>query len=259
MKYPLVAEHIINWLKTYSEKARVDGFVIGISGGIDSALTSTLCARTGKKTILLSMPIRQTKSEHSRAKNHLAYMTETYSNVEVIEIDLTLSFERLEKDFPIETLNNHLAMANTRSRLRMLTLYAIAQTNRCLVAGTGNKVEDFGVGFYTKYGDGGVDISPIADLMKTEVWALAKEIGVLQEIIDAKPTDGLWEDKRSDEDQIGASYPELEWAMEFGGDENTVTDRQREVLKIYKAFNNANQHKMNPIPVCLVPDSLRNN
>jgi NAD+ synthase len=139
----------------------------------------------------------------------------------------------------------------------MLTLYAVGQSNGCLVAGTGNKVEDFGVGFYTKYGDGGVDISPIADLMKTEVWKLAEEIGVLPEIIEAQPTDGLWEDKRSDEDQIGASYPELEWAMEFNGDENKISAREKEVLKIYRTFNKANQHKMKPIPVCAIPNQLR--
>jgi NAD+ synthase len=257
MNFPKVAAYITKWLNDYAENAKVDGFVIGISGGIDSAVTSTLCANTGKKTILLSMPIRQTNSEHSRAKNHMANMQNKYPNVELMEINLTTSFEQIEKDLPAITVQNHLAMANTRARLRMLTLYAIAQTNKCLVAGTGNKVEDFGVGFYTKYGDGGVDLSPIADLMKTEVWDLAKEIGVIQEIRDAKPTDGLWEDGRSDEDQIGASYPELEWAMNFKGDETDVTDRQKDVLRIFKSFNRANQHKMNPIPVCLIPEDIR--
>lgn len=257
MDYPKVGEYITNWLKSYAENAGVQGFVIGISGGIDSAVTSTLCANTGKRTILLSMPIRQTKAEYSRAKNHITYLCSTYPNVEQMEIDLTASFTQLENDFPAETLENHLAMANTRSRLRMLTLYAVGQTNSCLVAGTGNKVEDFGVGFYTKYGDGGVDISPIADLMKTEVWELAKVLGVLPEIIEAKPTDGLWEDGRSDEDQIGASYPELEWAMEFTGNEHEISERQKVVLKIYRRFNQANQHKMNPIPVCELPQSLR--
>jgi NAD+ synthase len=209
------------------------------------------------KTILISMPIRQTKSEHSRALNHIDQMKANYPNVIGIEIDLTKSFEQLEQDLPQKTLAHHLAMANTRSRLRMLTLYAVGQANGCLVAGTGNKVEDFGVGFYTKYGDGGVDLSPIADLMKTEVWALAKEIDVLPEIIEALPTDGLWEDKRSDEDQIGASYPELEWAMEFKGDETIISNREKEVLKIYRTFNRANQHKMKPIPVCLIPNEHR--
>ena len=257
MDFKKVAEHITNWLNEYANSARVDGFVIGISGGIDSAVTSTLCALTGKKTILLSMPIRQTSAEHGRAKNHIQHMKSAFPNVVEMEIDLTASFTQLENDFPTETLNNHLAMANTRSRLRMATLYAVAQTNSCLVAGTGNKVEDFGVGFYTKYGDGGVDLSPIADLMKTEVWSLGGEIGVIQEIIDAKPTDGLWEDGRSDEDQIGASYPELEWAMEFSGKEEELNERQKEVLKIYRGYNSANQHKMNPNPVCNIPGDLR--
>ncbi len=257
MNYTKIAEHITLWLNMYAEKAGVQGFVVGISGGIDSAVTSTLCALTGKKTFLLSMPIRQTQAEHSRAKNHIADLKRKFSNVEGLEIDLTASFTQLEKDLPAETLANHLAMANTRSRLRMMTLYAIAQTNSSIVAGTGNKVEDFGVGFYTKYGDGGVDISPIADLMKTEVWDLGREINVLPEIINAKPTDGLWEDGRSDEDQIGASYPELEWAMEFTGSETDLTERQKEVLKIYRRYNSANQHKMRPIPVCTIPADLR--
>lgn len=257
MDYPKVAEHITLWLKNYADKAGVKGFVIGISGGIDSAVTSTLCARTGKQTILLSMPIRQTRAEHSRALNHIAELKRNYANVESLEIDLTESFTQIEKDLPKEVVENQLAMANTRSRLRMLTLYAIAQSNASLVAGTGNKVEDFGVGFYTKYGDGGVDLSPIADLMKSEVWALGRELGVLDEIIQAAPTDGLWSDGRSDEDAIGATYPELEWAMEFTGSESNVTERQKEVLSIYRRFNKANQHKMLPIPVCTIPDELR--
>ncbi len=257
MNFTKLAEHISLWLKTYAENAGVQGFVIGISGGIDSAVTSTLCALTGKKTILLSMPIRQTKAEHRRAKNHIEDMTKRFPNVQGLEIDLTASFTQLEKDFPATVIDNHLAMANTRSRLRMLTLYAIAQNNASLVVGTGNKVEDFGVGFYTKYGDGGVDLSPIADLMKTEIWDLAREIGVLTEIIDAKPTDGLWEDGRSDEDQIDASYPELEWAMEYKRDETNLSERQKDILRIYKRFNKANQHKMLPIPVCIIPSELR--
>jgi NAD+ synthase len=252
-----VSEHIINWLKDYALKTRVDGFIIGISGGIDSAVTSTLCAKTGFKTILVSMPIRQTKAEHSRAINHIANLNEKFENVESLEIDLTETFEVLEKTFPKETVSHQLAMANTRARLRMLTLYGIGQANGCLVAGTGNKVEDFGVGFYTKYGDGGVDLSPIADLMKTEVWNLAKTLGVIEEIVVAKPTDGLWEDGRSDEDQIGASYPELEWAMEFNGDISSLNDRQKEILTIYKRYNNANKHKRAPIPVCTIPKDLK--
>ena len=180
-----------------------------------------------------------------------------YPNVSSMDIDLTGTFEQLEVDLPKETVEDFLAMANTRSRLRMTTLYAIGQANRCLVAGTGNKVEDFGVGFFTKYGDGGVDLSPIADLKKSEVWALGKEIGVRKDIIQAKPTDGLWADDRSDEDQIGATYPELEWAMEFEGDESTLSERQKEVLKIYRGYHRANRHKMIPIPVCNIPEALR--
>lgn len=256
MDYSKVAVHIKNWLKQYALGAKAEGFIVGISGGIDSAVTSTLCAQTGLKTIVLSMPIRQTSAEHSRALNHMADLKKKYNNVLEMEINLSSTFEQLETVFPKETTDHHLAMANSRARLRMLTLYAIGQTNGCLVAGTGNKVEDFGVGFYTKYGDGGVDISPIADLMKTEVWSLAAEIGVIEEIISAKPTDGLWEDGRSDEDQIGASYPELEWAMTFAEDENSLTERQKEVLTIYRNYNRANQHKMNPIPVCLIPTEL---
>lgn len=257
MNYTTIASHIENWLKNYALGAKSEGFIIGISGGIDSAVTSTLCAKTGLKTIVLSMPIRQTKAEHGRALNHIADLKSKYSNVQELEINLTQSFEQLEAVLPSQTVDHHLAMANTRSRLRMLTLYAIGQSNACLVAGTGNKVEDFGVGFYTKYGDGGVDLSPIADLMKTEVWKLAEEIGVIPEIISAKPTDGLWEDGRSDEDQIGASYPELEWAMEFKGNQEKLSPREKEVLKIYTSHNSANQHKMKPIPVCIIPNHLR--
>lgn len=257
MRYNLVAKHITNWLSTYATNAKVDGFVIGISGGVDSALTSTLCALTGKKTILLSMPIRQTKAEYTRAKNHIIDLEKRFENVSSLDIDLTSTFTDFEAKMPFNLEENHLAMANSRARLRMTTLYAVAQANRCLVAGTGNKVEDFGVGFYTKYGDGGVDISPIADLTKSDVWLLSKEVGVIEEIIVAKPTDGLWEDGRSDEEHIGASYPELEWAMDFDGDEEELTTRQKEVLSIYKRYNRANKHKMEPIPVCNIPIELK--
>lgn len=248
-----IAQHITQWLLDYAQQAGAKGFIIGISGGIDSAVTSTLCAQTGMETFVLSMPIRQGKGEHNRALNHIQDLKKKYANVRSLEIDLTSSFESLEASFPQDTTNHFLSMANTRSRLRMLTLYAVGQSNGLLVAGTGNKVEDFGVGFYTKYGDGGVDLSPIADLMKTQVWQLAKEIGVLPEIIEAKPTDGLFDDGRSDEDQIGASYPELEWAMEFEGDSSSLSERQKEVLSIYQRFHRANKHKMVPIPVCSIP------
>lgn len=257
MDYSKVAKHIVDWLKNYAENAGVNGYIIGISGGVDSGLVSTLCAMTGMKTILLSMPIRQTYAEYDRAKKHIDDLNERFDNVSVMEIDLTASFNQIEQDFPSEVVENHLAMANTRSRLRMLTLYGIGQANSCLVCGTGNKVEDFGVGFFTKYGDGGVDVSPIGDLLKTEVWAIAKEVGVIEEIVSAKPTDGLWADGRSDEDQIGASYPELEWAMNYSGDGSILSERQQEVLNIYQRLNRVNQHKMTPIPVCEIPEELK--
>jgi NAD+ synthase len=244
-------------LNNYLENSGAKGFIVGISGGIDSAVTSTLCAMTGKPVFLLSMPIRQEKHQYERALSHMKDMELKFSNVSSMDIDLTGTFDQLEVDLPNETVEDFLAMANTRSRLRMTTLYAVGQANRCLVAGTGNKVEDFGVGFFTKYGDGGVDLSPIADLKKSEVWELGREIGVRKDIIEAKPTDGLWAEDRSDEDQIGATYPELEWAMDFEGDESPLSDRQKEVLKIYRSYHRANRHKMIPIPVCTIPDTLR--
>ena len=241
----MLTNKISNWLKEYLETSNLDSFVIGVSGGIDSAVTSTLSAMTGKKTIVVSMPIHQKENELNRAHNHMKWLSEKFDNVEVLEFDLTQLYETFRLMW-IDEVNN-LALANSRSRLRMVTLYQIATINKGLVVGTGNKVEDFGVGFYTKYGDGGVDISPIADLTKTQVRELARELGVNQEIIDAPPTDGLWEDGRSDEDQIGATYEELEWAMEYkGGD---ITERQKEVLDIYNKFHNQNLHKMNPIPI----------
>jgi NAD+ synthase len=239
---PIVA-HIVSWLKAYQQKARVEGYIIGVSGGVDSALTSTLCAMTGLDVILLNMPIRQTATEYQRAQEHIQDLTKRFSNVRSFEIPLT------EKEA--------LAMANSRARLRMMTLYAIGQANRCLVAGTGNRVEDFGVGFFTKYGDGGVDVSPIADLTKTEVFKLAESVQVVSSILNAAPTDGLWEDGRSDEDQIGASYPELEWAMDFRGDTELLSVREKEVLRIYQGFHQANKHKMEPIPVCIIPSALK--
>ncbi len=251
-----LSKYISTWLSTYSENSGISGFVIGISGGIDSALTSTLCALTNKRVILVSMPIKQTTSEFERAKNHILDLKSKFSNVESIEINLTTSFNQFESDLPDYVSSNNLVMANSRSRLRMMTLYAFGQANNCLVVGTGNKIEDFGVGFYTKYGDGGVDISPIADLTKTQVWELAIHLGVINSIIIAKPTDGLFEDGRSDEDQIGASYSELEWAMVYNGDLSNLSERELEVLSIYTKLNKLNQHKMNPIPVCKIPSEL---
>lgn len=249
--------YITEWLKTYAIQANVNGFVIGISGGIDSALTSTLCAMTGKKVLAVTLPIRQTKAEFDRANEHIEWLKSNFDNVDSLVINLTESFASVEQALPDSCNSHFLAMANTRSRLRMTALYALGQSNGLLVAGTGNKVEDFGVGFFTKYGDGGVDISPIADLYKTEVFELANELNIVPAILNAAPTDGLWEDGRSDEDQIGATYPELEWAMEFSGDENDLSKRQVEVLRIYRSFHIANAHKMNPIPICSLPKSLR--
>ena len=253
MQAKKVAQYIVSWLDDYCVSAKAQGFIIGISGGVDSGLTSVLCAMTGKKVILLSMPIRQTTAEYSRAKNHLRALTERFDNVEVYDINLTDTFSEFEKNMPFDLKEQHLAMVNSRARLRMMTLYALGQANSVLVVGTGNKVEDFGVGFYTKYGDGGVDLSPIADLTKTQVWDLAREVKVIEEIIEAQPTDGLWEDGRSDEDQIGASYSELEWAMNYNGDTDNLSERKAEVFAIYKHLNAINQHKMIPIPVCLIP------
>jgi NAD+ synthase len=252
-----VIDYISNWLKQYAVSAGVNGFVIGISGGVDSAVTSTLCAKTGMKVLVLNMPIRQTKAEFGRAAEHIDWLLTNFPNVEAQTIDLTETFQQLEKTFPAYTVANHLAMANSRARLRMTTLYALGQTHGLLVAGTGNKIEDFGVGFFTKYGDGGVDLSPIADLTKTEVFELAGSLNIVESILTAKPTDGLWEDGRSDEDQMGASYPELEWAMEFKGDEEKLDPRQKEVLAIFRRLNKINKHKMEPVPVCLIPDNIK--
>ena len=257
MKTQKVANHITEWLSTYCDQAGLKGFIVGISGGIDSAVTSTLCAMTGKKTIVLSMPIRQTSVEYTRAINHIRDLETKFPNVISSDINLSEIFSAFEKKMPENVRKDALSLANSRSRLRMTTLYAIGQTEGCLVTGTGNKIEDFGIGFFTKYGDGGVDLSPIADLTKSQVWEIGREIGIIQEIIDAPPTDGLWEDGRNDEDQIGASYPELEWAMDFEGDESHLNSRQLEVLKIYRGFHRANKHKMIPIPVCEIPSELK--
>jgi len=253
------AKYIVDWLNSYSQKSQTKGFVIGVSGGVDSALTSTLCALTGKKVILVNMPILQTSEEYKRAQLQIENLKSKFENVSSNEIDLTSVFQSFSSKMPFETNNHLLAMANSRARIRMTTLYAIAQMNACLVVGTGNKIEDFGIGFYTKYGDGGVDLSPIADLTKTNVFKIAKAVGVIDEILQAKPTDGLWPDGRSDEDQIGATYPELEWAMEFVGNEDEISERQKEVLRIYRSYHQANKHKMEPIPVCELPQDLIEN
>jgi len=258
MKSQLVINHIVNWLKDYSVSSKTDGFVIGVSGGIDSAVTSTLCALTGKRVIALNLPIRQFKNEFNLSSEHINWLTTNFKNVETATVDLTNSLESFEKTLPTD-IQDFLTMANTRARLRMTTLYAFAGHHKLLVAGTGNKVEDFGIGFFTKYGDGGVDVSPIADLYKTQVYELAKTLGVVNGIQQAKPTDGLFADGRTDEDQIGATYPELEWAMEYLANNETqaLTTREQEVITIYKKRNSANKHKVDPIPVCLIPAELK--
>jgi NAD+ synthase len=241
---------ISKWIKEYSENNKLKSLIIGISGGIDSALVSTLCAETGLDTYVISMPIKQKKDQLCRAKNHAMWLKEKYKNVKFIELDLTNLFNFFKSLIPKE-YQSDLSLANTRSRLRMVTLYQYASTLNGIVVGTGNKVEDFGVGFFTKYGDGGVDISPIADLTKTEVKNLAKNFNINEEIILALPTDGLWEEDKTDEEQLGASYEELEWAMSNidNIDNNKISDRQKEVLKIYKKFNTQNKHKMIAIPI----------
>lgn len=262
MQTEKVIDHIVNWLKDYATNAGIKGFVIGISGGIDSAVTSTLCARTGLQLLCVEMPIHQAKNQEDRAARHINWLIENYPNVSRQPVNLTPVFDSLVAALPpvANEEDRFMSLANTRARLRMTTLYYFAALNGMLVAGTGNKVEDFGVGFYTKYGDGGVDLSPIADLLKTEVYAVGKGLGINQDIMKAAPTDGLWGDDRTDEDQIGASYPELEWAMQMddlGKTEQDFSDRQKEVFLIYKKFNTANKHKMVPIPICKVPDDLK--
>jgi len=239
---------ITNWVKKYARDNNIKSLIVGISGGIDSALVSTICANTGIKTLVVSLPIRQMENQLSRARNHAKWLLGKFENVQFIEKDLTAVFESFEDAFS-ENEKNDLSLANSRSRIRMTTLYQISGVNSGIVVGTGNKIEDFGVGFFTKYGDGGVDISPIADLTKSDVRDISRSIGINQEILEAKPTDGLWEDDRSDEDQMGATYEELEWAMEFRGSLSGLTEREYEVLEMYKRLNSANKHKMNKIPV----------
>ena len=261
MKYDIIIEEINDWLIEYLKKSKCNGFVVGVSGGIDSALTSTLCARTGYPTLCIDMPILQSKNEINRAENHIKWLKKNYNNVSHITIDLNNTFETFKSSVEkTENPNNNLSLANSRSRLRMTTLYYFSGIHNYLVAGTGNKVEDFGVGFYTKYGDGGVDISPIADLTKTNVFEIASKLNVIDEILKAKPTDGLWDDGRTDEDQIGATYSELEWAMVQKDNNKTPDDfkgRDKEVLKILMKFNSQNSHKMDPIPIFKVPKNLK--
>ncbi|SDG68930.1 NAD(+) synthase [Psychroflexus sediminis] len=259
MKTRKTIDYITEWLKDYLKKSKQNGFVIGVSGGVDSAVTSALCANTGKPTLCVELPIHQDKSQVSRARKHIEHLEGRFANVSSVKVDLSNTFDTFKASLPeIEDKEiQDFALANSRARLRMTSLYYFAGIHGYLVAGTGNKVEDFGVGFYTKYGDGGVDLSPIADLMKSEVFALAESLSVIDDIQNAEPTDGLFGDSRTDEDQIGASYDELEWAMRFEGDKSETSDRQEEVLKIYKRLNTANQHKMQPIPVCEIPEEYK--
>jgi NAD+ synthase len=244
MKESETINHIVDWIKDYQNKNKIEGLVIGVSGGIDSALTSTLCALTGLKTLCLNMPIRQRKEQFDRASEHISWLKNKFENVNSINIDLTPFFEKFKSIVDTDTGNYELALANSRSRMRMLTLYYYAGISNSIVVGTGNKVEDFGIGFYTKYGDGGVDISPIADCLKTEIWEMGKALNINQEIIDAPPTDGLWTDGRTDEQQVGLSYEEIEEAML---NKNSI-NRQK-----YLDIRKNNTHKMEPIPVCILP------
>ena len=251
--------HIVSWLQARCDKANREGFVVGVSGGIDSAVTSTLCAMSGKNVLALNMPIHQASDQHSRSAQHIQWLEEKYATVQGVNTDLTEAFQALLTSLP-KDIQDDMTLANTRSRMRMIALYAFASHHRMLVVGTGNKVEDFGVGFFTKYGDGGVDISPIADLLKSEVYELGRTLGIIDAIMQATPTDGLWTDNRSDEGQLGASYDELEWAMDFEeetGAENTLNPRQQEVLKIYRRLHRAGRHKMEPIPVCSIPEEIK--
>ena len=237
-------KYISNWIKTYVDQMpnKAQSLVIGISGGIDSSVSSTLSAMTGLKTIVLSMPIKQKINQHDLSLKHQDWLTKKFNNVEAHTVNLDDVFKTFTST--LSNFDNEHGMANSRARLRMTTLYQVASSNIGIVVGTGNKVEDFGVGFYTKYGDGGVDISPLADCNKTEIWELGRELGILNEIIDAPPTDGLWDDGRTDEGQLGFKYKELEDAMK-----NPNSPHRQEYEKIRKQ----NLHKMEPIPVCKIP------
>jgi len=250
---------IVKWIKTYARSAKINTLVVGISGGIDSSVVSALCAKTGLKTIVVQMPIRQAKALNNRSSVQAGWLLERYANVTHISMDLTGIFNAFDTklspfcaaDNGDYTDSSELAFANSRARLRMMTLYQIAQAHNALVVGTGNRVEDFGVGFFTKYGDGGVDISPIGDCLKTAVWDMGGELGLPQEIIDAAPTDGLWTDGRTDEDQLGMTYSELELAM-TQAETNCGVDsaQEKKNLRRYREIRAANLHKMLPIPVC---------
>ena len=245
MKPSEKATFISNWIKNYVNTMpnKAESLVIGISGGIDSSVSSTLSAMTGLKTIVVSMPIKQKKTQHDLSLKHQQWLIKKFKNVEVHTLELDKLFEIFKSS--LSKFDNEHGMANSRARLRMTTLYQVAASNKGIVVGTGNKIEDFGVGFYTKYGDGGVDISPIGDCKKTEVWELGRELKILDEIINAQPTDGLWVDGRTDEDQLGLSYKELEEAI------NNPNSSNREK---YEKIRKLNLHKMESIPVCKIPN-----
>ena len=255
-----IINFIVDWLNDYCVQNSVEGFVVGVSGGIHSALTSTLCSMTKKPVLCIQMPIHQSKNEITRSTNHIKWLEKNFTNVISVEDNLSSFYDEFVKSKNNATSSltysdekKQLAFANTRSRLRMVNLYFHATSNNYIV-------EDFGVGFYTKYGDGGVDISPIADLMKSEVRSLANFLKINSEIILAKPTDGLWDDTRTDEEQIGANYDELEWAMnqiEKGKKSVDFNGRKKEVIEILTEFNSKNNHKMIPIPICKIPEYLK--
>lgn len=263
MDAKFVAEYISSWMNDYLDTTGASGFVVGISGGIDSAVVSSLAAMTGRKTLCVTLPIHQAQSQVDRAEEHICSLAERYPNVSGASADLTDTYDTFIRSFQAEHSSDvsqgtvDMAGANARSRLRMTALYYFAGLQNMLVVGTGNKIEDFGVGFFTKYGDGGVDISPIGDLTKTEVFRLGEWLGVPHSIQSASPTDGLFGDDRTDEQQIGATYPELERAMAYaeeGKDPAALSGRDREVYDIYSRRNRANRHKMIPIPVCKIPE-----
>jgi NAD+ synthase len=249
--YQNLAKEIKSWITVYAGENNLKTLVVGVSGGIDSAVVSTLCAETGLPTIVVGMPINSNKKNTELSEKQIEFLSTKYrNNVSGYHVDLSKTFQEFQSH-PIfkNQFNSELGFANTKSRLRMITLYQIASSVSGIVVGTGNKVEDFGVGFYTKYGDGGVDISPIADLYKTEVRELGRHLGIPQEIINAEPTDGLWEDDRTDEDQIGATYKELEWVMEHGLNKLSYTEKEYKFVETFLNFHNKNKHKMVSIPV----------
>lgn len=251
-----IIKHIVKWLKNYADDANMKGFVVGVSGGIDSAVVSTLACMTGLKCLCLEMPIRQKPDQVNRALEHFTDLKQKFTNIECLSLSLDSTFEAFFNQVDKENSNQvQLALANSRARMRMLTLYYYGQIQGLLVTGTGNKVEDFGVGFFTKYGDGGVDISPIADLTKSQIYAIAKELGIIESIQKAQPTDGLWDTDRTDEQQMGATYPELEWAMAHYATHKAddFEGREKEVFLIYSRLHRVMQHKINPIPVCKIP------